>query len=129
MCDICWYLCRSTKAVLPSLAKNHTVLVNSQILWRTDVAQKWSNTPSSSSLVGSKPVQKSNKVIQLLGAQKQISFTNQQFSWMQDVYGSYNNDRSTAFREFRKSYQEYVKDCKKRKTTPTPFRTWQVCAK
>ena len=122
ICDVC----RSSKAVLPSLAKNHTVLVNSQIRWRTDVAQHWSNATRSSALVGSEPLQKSNKVIQLLGRQKPIIFTNQQLKWIQDVYGSYTTPISTAFREFCQAYASYVLDCKKKKTQPAPFRSWQV---
>ncbi len=127
-CYICWYSCRSSKSVLPSLAKNHTLLVNSQIRWRTDVRQHWSNVPRSSALVGSQPLQKSNKVIQLLGAQKKVTFTREQFNMIQDVHGSYDTEVSVAFREFRNSYLQYVKDCQRNQTKPTPFSTWQVGA-
>lgn len=116
-------MCRSSKSVLPSLLKNYDVLINSQILWRTDIEQKWSTDARKSSLVGNAALLPAAKVIKLLGRQQLVVLSQRLFKLLQDQWASYN----PLFRTFRDNYDKYYK-AEKKKPHPNVvlFRNWKV---
>ena len=117
------YIYRSNKTVLPSLLKNYDILVNSQLVWRTDIEQKWFTEPRKSSLVGNAPLLPATKVIKLLGRQKPVILTQRLFRLFQDQWATYN----PAFSRFRDNYTKYhAVQRTKANAQIVPFREWRV---
>ena len=109
------------KNLLATLGKKYSLFVQSQITWRSDKTHDWTKGSETRRVfLERKPVPEQCGVIDLLGKQTKRQANDWLFQQLQDQWGS----RNVPFNTFRKKYDDYKEDCRRKNEAPQEFRTW-----